>query len=39
MIYKAAVLRKSELLPKAQVVGANDLPIKERIGTIPHEWI
>jgi len=39
MIYKAAVARKGELLPNVQVAGADDLPIEERIGTIPREWM
>ena len=39
MIYKMAVARKGELLPNAQFTGADDLPIEERIGTIPHEWM
>jgi len=39
MIYKAALARKDKLLLNAQVTEAKDLPIKERIGTIPHEWM
>jgi len=39
MIYKAAVARTGEPLPNAQVTGADDLLIEERIGTIPHEWM
>ena len=39
MIYKAAVARKGEPLPNVQVTGADDLPIEERIGTIPREWM
>ena len=39
MIYEAAVARTGELLPNAQVTGADDLSIEERIGTIPHEWM
>ena len=39
MIYKAAVARKGKPLPNAQFTGADDLPIEERIGTIPHEWM
>jgi len=39
MIYKAAVARKGEPLPDVQVTGADDLPIEERIGTIPHKWM
>jgi len=39
MIYKAAVARKSEPLPNAQVTGADDLQVEERIGAIPREWV
>jgi len=39
MIYKAAVARQGEPLPNAQVNGADDLLIEERIGTIPREWM
>jgi len=39
MIYKAAVARKGEPLPNVQVAGADNLPIEERIGTIPREWM
>jgi len=39
MIYEAAVARTGKLLPNAQVTGADDLPIEERIETIPREWM
>jgi len=39
MICKVAVARKGEPLPNAQIPGADDLPIEERIGTIPHKWM
>jgi len=39
MIYKAAVARKGEPLPNAQVTGADDLPVEERIRAIPREWV
>ena len=39
MIYKAAVARKGEPLTNAQVTRADNLPVEERIGTIPCEWM
>ena len=39
IIYKAAVVRNSKLLPNARVTGADYLPIEERIAIIPHEWM
>jgi len=36
-LYKAAVARKGEPLPHAQVTGADALPIEEQIKIIPHK--